>query len=72
MLSILKLNRERWVKIGKGLVVAVSGAALGYLTTFVLPELANSGQAGAILAVMGAQVANYLKQLLELQKEESQ
>lgn len=69
MLSILKLNRERWVKIGKGFIVAVSGASLGYLTTFVLPELDQSGQAGAILAVVGAQIANYLKQILELQKE---
>lgn len=69
MLGVLKLNKERWVKIAKGLGVSLGGAALGYVATFVLPELQNSGPGGALAAVVGAQVVNYLKQILESQKE---
>lgn len=65
----LKLNKESWLKIGKGALIAGTGTALTVLVSQGIPELASSGATGAIVASLLSVLANYALKALNTSKE---
>lgn len=55
-----------WKKIGTGALIALSGAALTYATTIVIPAMESSGNATLLTAAAFASVAvNVIRKMLE-------
>lgn len=43
------MDNEYWKKVGKGLLIAIGGAVLTYVSTTVIPGLQDSGNATMLL-----------------------
>jgi hypothetical protein len=55
-----------WKKIGTGALIALSGAAITYATTIVIPAMEKSGDATLLtLAAFASVAVNVLRKALE-------
>lgn len=54
----VRMNRQDWIKVGKGALVAAAGAALAYMSTDVIPGLEQSSGTGEFLAAALAVLIN--------------
>jgi hypothetical protein len=59
-----------WKKIGTGALIALSGAAITYVTTIVIPAMEKSGDAVLLLVAAFASVAvNAIRKAIEAKGE---
>ena len=59
-----------WKKIGTGALIALSGAAITYATTIVIPAMEKSGDATLLtLAAFASVAVNVLRKALEQKNE---
>lgn len=64
------MNQEDWVKVGKGFLIALAGAALAYSSEVFLPMLESSDNAVLLaLAAFGSTAVNLLRKALNRHKE---
>ena len=64
------MNREQWIKIGKGALIAVGGALLTYSAEFVIPALEDTGHAALLILAAAASVSiNVARKWLESLKK---
>ena len=60
-----------WKKIGTGALIALSGAAITYVTTIVIPAMEKSGDAVLLLVAAFASVAvNAIRKAMETKTDE--
>lgn len=65
----LKLDKAKWLKIGKGALIAGAGTILTVVVSQGIPELAQSGATGAIVASVLSVLANYALKAIQSAKE---
>lgn len=64
----LKLDKAKWLKIGKGALIAGAGTVLAVISSQAIPELAQSGAQGAIVASILSVLVNYAVKALAANK----
>lgn len=65
------MSPEKWLKVGKGALIALAGAALAYATEAVIPML--NGSSNAVVLALGAAASvlvNVARKWLEGEGEE--
>jgi len=60
------MEREQWLKIAKGLGLALGGAAIAYASTVVVPALQDSGNPTLlIVAAVASALINVARKFIE-------
>lgn len=59
------MDREKWIKIGKGALIAVGGALVSYLSAQVVPQLNSATVPGAVLVAVAPVLINLARKYLE-------
>jgi hypothetical protein len=63
------MDREKWIKIGKGALIAVGGALVSYVSAQVVPQLNSATVPGAVLVAVVPVLINMARKYLEKQRE---
>jgi membrane protein implicated in regulation of membrane protease activity len=64
------LNKEKWISVGKGLLIAAGGAAVVYLSEVVTQV--DFGPFTAMFVVVASTVINYLRKVLQEYQEKQE